>query len=154
MFNGKALDFTEKEQTSFPPYWQADEGKSFVGILVEKDMSDPKFIRYSFQALSPVPCKRGPANGTGPNSEDVEVQAGELFHISSWAGLAKLLDEYLDVPFPVPVQVLAKMKGKTAENQDFWHFDVRITPDTKKLLTKYRETKRLAKAAERPELEA
>lgn len=149
----KMGDFTEKEQTSFPPYWKAEEGRWFVGILIEKDVSDPKFIRFGFQALADTPCMRGPANGKGPNSEDVMVKAGETFSISSWTGLAKLLDEYLGVPFPVPVKVEARAKGKTAEGQDFWHFDVRITAESKKLLSKHREAKRLAKAKERPALE-
>ena len=150
----KMPDFSEREQTSFPPYWKPEPGKYFIGVLIEKDVTNPAFIRYQFQAMADTPCQRGAADGSAENSELVTAKAGETFSLSNYSGLAKLLDEYLGVPFPVPVRVEAKNKGKTSEGQDFWHFDVRITSETKKMLSKYREAKRLGKVAERPALES
>ena len=44
----------ESEQTGLAPYWIVEVGASFQGIVLERDVSDPEFVRYNLQATRPV----------------------------------------------------------------------------------------------------
>lgn len=151
----KVPDFANwtPEQIGFAPYWNPAPGKWFVGVLTDVDMRDPKFTRYQFEALLDTPCQRGPADEDNDRHEKVMVNTGEKFSISAYSGLTPLFQEYIDAPFPVQIRVMADKKGKTSEGQDFWHFKVDVSPESRKLLTKFRETKKLEAKKTRPALE-
>jgi hypothetical protein len=147
----KVPNFSEKEQTSFPAYWQPEIGKWFMGVLVGRDSANPKFIRYLFRAILATPCQRG--SKVAETVENEMVNVGEEFSVSHYSGLAKLLDEYLGLPFPVGMRIEAIKKTPTKDDNDFWHFDLKLEDGTKKLLTKYRAEKRLAESkSDRPAL--
>lgn len=146
----KLPDFSNwtKEQIGFAPYWTPEEGKWFLGVMTDKDLRDPNFIRLQFQALAVTPCQRGPNDAQNERHEKVIVDVNDHFSMSVYAGIKELFEEYEGMPFPVPVRVTALRKSKTKEGQDFWNFEVIVSPETRKILNAHRAEAKKLKAAE------
>lgn len=159
---GSAPDGWEQEQIGFPPYWNPrmtmvdptkpragmvpGTGNSFLGTVVNRDERDPNFTRYVVQASRAIRCQNGPSD----DAEEVIVQKGEFFTLSTYASLP--LDDYFGME--VYVQPIGKRKIKddpeTGEPRDLWRFSLMVSPESKKLLKNRREehTRLLLKAQE------
>ncbi len=120
------------EQTGFSPYWAPDEGKRFFGRIVDRDESDPEFIRYIVEASCLHVCERGDK----ANHETVPVHKGEFFTVSEYKGLG--LGKYLG--FEVLVRAKnkrpIKVDGKTKE---LWEWSLKVDGQSKALLTSERK---------------
>jgi hypothetical protein len=129
----------EEEQISFPPYWEAAEGKWFYAMVVMVDERDPEFPRYVCQAELDTPCKKG--SKSKKEDEDIIAHKGEYFTLSTYSGLP--LDRY------VGTRVLVKCIGKrdVGRPQPMWEFSLKVSPEDKKLLVA--ERKQLAQEAVR-----
>jgi hypothetical protein len=117
-----------EEQTSFPPYWQPEEGKMFVGRVLALDERDPAFSRFIIQAMTPCDCARGPAK----DAEEVKVSPGDQFSISVYSALP--LHLYLGEV----VEVTAKGLRSLRNGNDLWEFRLRCSPETKAIANKRR----------------
>lgn len=130
--------FTEQDQkagSGFPPYWTPGEEKMFVGAFVDVDTRDPEFIRYTVIAAHKVVCHRGDVD----NQEEVIVQAGEPFSLSSYHTLP--LDEYLGLG-NVAVKCIDKQKLRNGHT--LWRWKVNTTPAQMKELARIRMEKNKA----------
>lgn len=129
----------EEEQISFPPYWEADEGKWFYAIPVMLDDRDKNFVRYVCQALMPMTCAQGSKKGKEADYKPIKVEKDEYFTLSAYGGLP--LERYIGV------KVLVKCTGQrdVGQPQPMWTFKLKVSPEDKKLLTEDR--KKLAAVA-------
>ena len=128
----------EKEATGFPPYWSPEPGKMFKGRVISFDRdeeNDGAFPRFTILATSPAQCARGPAD----DQVEVQVNAGELFNVSSYVQLP--LENYLGCE----VLVRAKDQRPLAGGRTTWDFDLMCSPETKRLVAE-RQAKLLAEA--------
>jgi hypothetical protein len=139
-------DWVEDSQSGLPPYWkaamngQSAVGQFFRGIPMMIDNKDPNFIRYVMQATIPLTCYRGPVD----SAEAVSVQPGELFTISSYAGLDMV--RYLG--FEIAAIIVEDTQlAPTAEIavRNFYRWKIRVPRETMKQLQEMRveETKLL-----------
>lgn len=122
----------EKEQISFPPYWEVAQGKWFYGMVIALDDRDEDFHRYVVQASHhPIECMQGSKEQAVP----ITVHDGEYFTLSTYSGLP--LDRYIGV------HVLVKCIGQkdTGKPQPMWEFELRVSPEDKKLLLEDRKAR-------------
>lgn len=129
----------ETEATGFPPYWSPEEGKTFKGKIMAYDgdeENDGAFPRFTVLATSPANCARGPAN----DQTEVKVNAGELFNLSAYVQLP--LENYMGYE----VWVMAKNQRPLSGGRTTWDFDLRVSPETKRLVAE-RQAKLLEAAA-------
>lgn len=127
--NSAPEGWSDKIQTSFPPYWRGDEGSTFTAKVVQRDDSNPDFERYVLQALRPVQCFRGPKNG----ATEVMVAKGDLFTCGIWTNLN------LDGLIGLEVFVKAKPNIKANTPAGFVRdFEVILSPESRKILTERR----------------
>lgn len=126
----------EEEQLSFPPYWDAGEGKWFYGMVVDLDSRDPQFPRYLVQAEKEILCHKGKKD----EQEEVTVKPGEFFTLGAYGLLP--LDRY------VGVRVLVHCIGKKdiGQPQKAWDFKLFVSPEDKKLLLTERKERALTAA--------
>lgn len=134
--DGLPADFENWETEKlgeFPPYWNPDEGKQFYAVPVGVDFRDPDFKRVIFQAMAPTECQRGPAE----DAEDVTVQPGEQFTCSLYA----ILENQIGFLINLPIVLMAdkKVKSNTNKTQSYWTFNLKISPESKKILTARRQ---------------
>lgn len=111
-------------QTSYPPYFEVEEGAAFRAKVLGKDDSDPEFIRWVLCAERPVKCYRGSKKKN--QATEIIVQPGELFTIGEYVALR--LDKYVDSVIGL------KVKGKLEANTPagfVWDFDVREAKDSR-----------------------
>jgi hypothetical protein len=128
----------ETEATGFPPYWTAEPGKTFKGRVIGYDPdeeNDGAFPRFTILATAPVVCGRGPKD----DMTEVQIAAGELFNVSQWVQLP--LENYMGFE----VWVMAKGQRPLAGGKTTWDFDLRVSPETKRLVAE-RQAKMLAEA--------
>lgn len=122
-----------KEQISFPPYWNPEEGKKIYFVPMQLDDKDKEFQRYVCKALMPIQCAQGPAE----DQEMVMVQPGEYFTLSTYTALP------LEMYFGFPVLVTTKTKRKIqGGKKELWQFELAVDPTVKKQL----ESKRVEMA--------
>lgn len=137
----------ENEQIGFPPYFnptmkEDEKGKTipgtgnyFLAIPIDLDERNPEFKRYVLEAVQAIECKKGPAD----DAELITVQPGEFFTCSVYAALP--LEDY----FGYPIFVRPVRKRKLAANEenpqkrDLWDFELKVSPETKKLLKQRRQ---------------
>jgi hypothetical protein len=115
----------EEESLGFPPYWNPEVGKSFRGVVMNRDERDPEFIRYVLLATAPVTCATGPAD----ESDVVHVAPGGKFTVSAYASLR--LDELAGLE--VFVKCIGKREIKNGK-QELWQWQVFLSPEAKKQL--------------------
>lgn len=163
MTAGEAPEGWEAEQIGFPPYWnprmefidpnnarkgmKPGTGNSFLGTVVNRDERDEHFHRYVIQASRAIRCQNGPSD----DAEEVIVQKGEFFTLSTYASLP--LENYFGMEvYVTPIQK-RKIKDdpETGEPRDLWRFKLMVSPASKKLLTDKRaeHTKLLLEAQEK-----
>jgi len=131
-------DGWETEQTGFPPYWSPEEGKMFKGKVIGYDPdteNDGAFPRFTILATAPAQCARGPAD----DQVEALVNSGELFNVSSYVQLP--LENYMGFE----VLVKAKTQRDIKQGRTTWDFELRCSPDTKRLVAD-RQAKLLAEA--------
>jgi hypothetical protein len=134
-------------QIGFAPYWEPTVGGSFVGEIIAIDARDPAFVRCQFRALTPVKCRRGPANDDlqmGPVGEDVIIDTDETFSMSVYHSLAEELQFQADyrakTAKPVPIKVTAVRKSKTKNDRLVWNFKVTTPKAVAAELNAYRSS--------------
>jgi hypothetical protein len=110
----------DKEALGFAPYWNPTEGAFWAGVVFSLDVRDPLFHRYQVRASIPLACQRGPADG----AERVDITKGEVFSVSAYEQLTPFFNEYLSMPFEVPIKVTAIKKTDTANNREVWLWEV------------------------------
>jgi hypothetical protein len=125
----------EQQQTGFPPYWGPEHGKTFRGVVIERDDRDPEFMRFLLKATAPVACAQGPAE----DQTEVQVKAGEFFTCSAYAALP--LDRYVGCE----VFVQAKQKRDIKGGKEVWDFALFCSAETARLVAD-RQAKMLAEA--------
>lgn len=128
----------ETEATGFPPYWTAEPGKTFKGRVIGFDPdeeNDGAFPRFTILATAPITCHRGPKD----DMTEAQVNAGELFNVSQWSALP--LENYMGFE----VWVMAKQQRPIAGGKTVWDFDLRVAPETKRLVAE-RQAKLLLEA--------
>jgi hypothetical protein len=118
----------EKEQIAFPPYWNPAIGKKVFFTPVMLDDKDSNFLRFVCKAGMVIDCSEGPSD----NQKDVKVKAGEYFTISQYTSLP--LENYFGYPVLVEVMDLVKFKGGDGTPRTRWVFELRVAPETKRLL--------------------
>lgn len=128
----------EDEHVGFPPYWNPEHvGNAMLGKLILKDTTQEEFTRYVFMATKvAIPCKRGPA----ASQEEVLVQPGEMFTMSSYAALP--IDMFFDLEMAIIVKGTRQLPGNEASKnrpRDLWEFSVKIPPEAKKALAARRK---------------
>lgn len=136
------IDFDDsnfvEEPIGFPPYWEPEPGRRFVGIPIAKDTSDPTMTRYVIQAGATHYCQRGKKD----EQIDVVVAKNEFFSISEYSGLP------LERFFGSLIVVTAVGKRAHKPGKTIWEFSVKVSPNAKKLLDAKRlELANLAQAA-------
>jgi hypothetical protein len=125
----------EQEVTGFPPYWMPEEGKTFRGKVISVDREDPDFTRFTILATAPVTCHRGPKD----DQTEINVKAGELFNVSEYVQLP--LDNYMGFE----IWAMAKSERPLKGGKSTWDFELRVSPETKRLVAE-RMAKLLAEA--------
>lgn len=130
-------DWVEDSQAGLPPYWKAAMGQSavgqfFRGIPMMIDNKTPNFVRYVLQASIPMTCYRGPVD----SAEPVEIEPGDLFTISSYAGLD--MEKYLG--FEVAAMVVEEMDLKPTDDgpRKFYRWKIRVPRATMEKLKEIR----------------
>jgi len=124
-----------EEQVGFSPYWNPEEGKSFIGRLVEKDERDPNFVRYLIQAGEDLECARGPSE----EAETVIVKKGEFFTISVYFSLQGVFDLYLESGIRAWMKVTATGISKTkTPGRTVWQWKLQVPKEAKRLADAYR----------------
>jgi len=131
------------ENVGFDPYWEPGENERMYGSVVGWDAADPEFIRITFIAEAPVRCFKGPKD----DQEEVIVQKGERYNMSSYVQLEKLFAEYLDyaaegilIPIVVKAEGFSDEKSrKTGKPWRLW--SVQVTKDTRAMLNKLRSNR-------------
>ena len=121
---------SDDETTSinqFPPYWNAEEGKSFYAIPVGKDYRDDKFRRVIWKALEPVECHTGPSD----DQENVTVEPGALFSTSEYGSMRVAITDNV-MGYPVIVSVEDE-KGVN-ERGEFYRFTYKYKHDDAKAI--------------------
>ena len=153
--NDDMPDFSKwtKRQIGFAPYFQPEAGQSWFGKIVARDERDPAFMRYLVVAGRAMTCYRGPAD----DAEKVEIGKGEQFTISIHRGVEDEFDLYLESGLQPYCLCTATKKGKTKTGNDFWHYQVQVSPEDDVKLLSYvrdREARRLGGSSGRPALES
>lgn len=118
----------EKEQIAFPPYWNPEIGKKIFFTPVMLDEKDPNFPRFVCKAGMITNCLEGPSD----NQKETTIKTGEYFTISQYASLP--LQNYFGHPVLVEVMDLVKFKGEDGTPRTRWVFELRVAPETKRLL--------------------
>jgi hypothetical protein len=102
-----------------------------------KDTRDPDFIRYVFTNTNDAPLEC--ATGKASDAEQIMVNPGEFFTVSSYAALP--LDDLLGLE----CMLQAKDKVDTSTSgREVWRWRLVVPPETKKQLANRRETAALA----------
>lgn len=125
----------QKEQVTFPPYWQPEVGKWWRGQVLWRDERALNFPRYHVKSEIPLQCRTGKVD----DGEIVDVFPGEIFTLGVYARLP--LDRYFG--FIVEVEVMDKVELPGNEEsggvpRDNFIFELRVSPQTKKLLASQR----------------
>lgn len=145
-YNKQILDSVktwEKEQVGFPPYWKPKSpGDLFLAKVILKDERDPSFPRYIMQATKfPIVAQQGPAE----DADVTIVSPGDYFTTSVWAGLP--LDDFMDIEACIMAVKKRKLPGNEASDgvkRDLWVWEVKATPESRKLIASRRaETRKL-----------
>lgn len=119
----------EVENTGFPPYFDMEVGKGFLGKVVALDYRDPKFPRIIFQATTiAIPCKRGPVD----DAEEVLVKPGEFFTMSAYASCTDALGMAIDLE--VYLKATGKRKLSGVDPRNMFDFEMKVSPEDKKVL--------------------
>ncbi len=126
--------------STFPPYWNPQEGKMFVAAVVDVDARNPDFVRYTFIAAHDMICYRGEVD----DQEEIKVAPGERFSVSAYFSLP--LDEYIGIG-NVHITVGDKIKLKSGNTM--WKWLVKLTSTQKGQLAGIREEKHKAALAAR-----
>lgn len=123
----------------FDPYWNPEEGKSFVARVSEFDARDPQFVRIRMQAVEPTQCQKGDTE----HAEPVLVEPGGFFTISTYAGIARELMYHCQsgIRPEVLVTCVRKDKVKTGPNagKEVWIFNAKVRPEDRAKLAAGRE---------------
>lgn len=146
-----------KADIGFPPYWKADVGKGFRGVILMRDERDPDFVRYHIENTGPraLDCQQGPVNDGVVES----VEPGSIFTCSAYGALP--LDRFFGLEVVVKVKGQRKLPGNTKSKnvpRDMFEFEVLVTKEVQALLKSKRaeDAKHLAmiqSAAKRKALE-
>lgn len=128
----------EQEQTGFPPYWTPEEGATFRGTVIEFDPdteNDGGFPRFTLVSSGPLLCHQGPVD----DQIEIMIKQGDRFNVSQYASLP--LEEYLGFE----VWAKAVSKRPISGGKSVWVFDLRVAPETKRLVAE-RQAKQLQAA--------
>lgn len=116
----------------FPPYWKPNIAKGFRGIVLFRDVRNPKFHRYQLQNTGPdFDCRTGPAR----DGEVVTVRTGQVFTISAWKALP--LEKYFGLE--VVVMARGKREGMPATEEsdgprDMWEWNLLLREEDQRRL--------------------
>ena len=128
-------------QVGLPPYWKpmpdgtgSAVGRWFCGVPMSLDNQDPNFPRWVIQATQPLTCYRGPK----ADMEEVQVQPGDLFTISEYAGLN--LREYFGMKIGVVIVSDTPLSPTPdGEPRNFYRWQVRLDKNEAKELQEFRK---------------
>lgn len=131
----------DKREVGFRPYFEADIGSSFAGVVQQKDLRDPDFVRYVIRALQDMTCFEGEKGADGKPQNPVSIKAGETFTVGNYKQIEGELDFYLWVlmttgrEIPFFAKVLSEGKVKSDPKKTVLKWELRAHPSVKGLLT-------------------
>ncbi len=118
----------------FDPYWTPEVGGFIVGNAEEFDARDPQFVRIRMRAAQPTMCKKGNVE----DAEDVLVEPGGFFTLSTYAGVTKEFLYHVKSGLKPIVKLIAEKKSKvktgTNAGKDVWVFRMQTAEKDKAAL--------------------
>lgn len=122
-----------KGDIGFPPYWKPNIAKGWRGIILARDIRNPKFQRFQIENTGPAfDCWTGPAR----DGVLVTVETGQVFSISAWRALP--LDKYFGLEVVVIAtgkrEGMAPNEESDGQPRDMWEWSLWTKKENQRLL--------------------
>ena len=124
----------DEQTAAFPPYWQAEEGASFIAKFVGIDARDSKFVRYIWQTTRAMNAFTGPVD----EQELCELAPGDFFTTGEYSVFSSMNLNPVFIGVEMRVEVTGKRESKSSGN-DYYTFSIKTNPQYKSLIATRKE---------------